>query len=98
MVDDIHFPKGLPPIPPSGGVQRVDRKKREEEKPPFEKFLEQEDQKKEKKRKGTPESDSVDILSEAQNLPESKSSQSSPPEGSAEAEGDCAKKIIDVRV
>ena len=45
MVDDIHFPKDLLPIPPSGGVQRVDRKKREEEKPPFEKFLEQQDRK-----------------------------------------------------
>jgi hypothetical protein len=98
MVDDIHFPKGLPPIPPSGGIQRVDRKKREEEKPPFEKFLEREDKKDKKKKKGTQESDSVDILSETEVLPENKSTQSSGSTESAEAEGSIGKKIIDVRV
>jgi hypothetical protein len=98
MVDDIHFPKGLPPVPPSGGIQRVERKKREEEKPPFEKFLEQEDEKDKKKRKGTPGSDSVDILSEKEMLPENKSTQPSQPPGSAEAEDDIEKKVIDVRV
>ena len=98
MVDDIHFPKGLPPIPPSEGVQRVDRKKREDEKPPFEKFLDQEDQKDKKKKKATQESDSVDILSGTEVLEENKSSQASQPEGSAEAEDDSEKKIIDVRV
>ena len=98
MVDDIHFPKGLPPIPPSEGVQRVDRKKREEEKPPFEGFLEQEDK---KKKKHAQESDSVDILSEIEVLPENNSAQSSGSTGSAEAEDDeddIEKKIIDVRV
>jgi hypothetical protein len=98
MVDDIHFPKGLPPIPPSGGVQRVARKKREEEKPPFEKFLEQEDQKDKKKQKGAQESDIVDILSETEMLEENKSIQSSRVSGSAEAEDDIEKKIIDVHV
>jgi hypothetical protein len=100
MVDDIHFPRGLPPIPPSGGVQRVNRKKREEEKPPFEKFLGQEDQKDKKKRKGPQESDPVDILSETEILAENKSTQSSGATGSEAAaeEEDIEKKIIDVRV
>ena len=51
MVDDIHFPKGLPPVTASGKVQRVNRKKREDEKPPFEKYLDPEDQKDKKKRR-----------------------------------------------
>ena len=51
MVDDINFPKGLPPVPTSGRVQKVNRKKREEEKPPFEKFLNEKDQKELKRRK-----------------------------------------------
>jgi hypothetical protein len=98
MVDDIHFPKGLPPIPSSGKVQRVDRKKREDEKPPFEKFLDQEDQKDKKKKRVTQESDSVDIPSGAEVLEESKSTQDSRSKASAEAEDDFEKKIIDVRV
>ena len=98
MVDDIHFPKGLPPIPPSGGVQRVDRKKREDEKQPFEKFLDQEDQKDKKNKKGTQESNTVDILRGTEVLGESRSTQSSRSNGSAEAEEDLEKKIIDVRV
>ena len=98
MVDDIHFPKGLPPISPSGGVQRVARKKREEEKPPFEKFLEQDDQKDKKKKKGTQESDLVDIASENEISEENKSTQSAGFSGSAEAEDDFEKKIIDVHV
>lgn len=98
MVDDIHFPKELLPIPPSGGVQRVDRKKREEEKPPFEKFLEQQDRKDKKKKKGSQESDSVEILGETEMLEENKSTQPPRPTESAEAEDDIEKKIIDVRV
>lgn len=95
MVDDIHFPKGLPPIPPSEGVQRVARKKREEEKPPFEKFLEQDDQKEKKKKKGTQESDLVEILSETQMSEENKS-QSTRLSETEEAEDDIERKIIDV--
>jgi len=98
MVDDIHFPKGLPPIPPSGGIQRVNRKKREEEKPPFDEFLEQKDQKDKKKKKGAQESDSVDILNESEMWQEDKSTQSSRFKESAEAEGDIEKKIIDLLV
>ena len=51
MVDDINFPKGLPPVSASGRVQRVNRKRREEQKPPFEKFLNEEDQEDKKKKK-----------------------------------------------
>ena len=98
MVDDIHFPRGLPPIPPSGGIQRVDRKKREEEKPPFEKFLEREDQKDKKEKKGAQEGDSVEILGQTEMLEENQSTEPSRPDGSAESEDDIEKKIIDVRV
>ena len=62
MVDDINFPKGLPPVPASGRVQRVNRKNREAEKHPFEKFLNEEDQEDKKKKKRKKESDKVDIL------------------------------------
>ena len=51
MVEDINFPKRLPPVSATGRVNKVDRKKREEEKPPFKKFLGPEDQKDEKKKK-----------------------------------------------
>ena len=79
MVDDINFPKGLPPVPASGRVQRVNRKKREAERQPFDKFLneeEQEDKKKKNRKKGA---DTVDILTKenthgSQNFTESSSS------------------------
>ncbi|MGD2037637.1 MAG: hypothetical protein PVH28_07105 [Desulfobacterales bacterium] len=98
MVDDINFPKGLPPVPASGPVQRVNRKKREEERQPFDKFLneeEQEDKKKKNRKKG---SDTVNILTKAnkhgtQNFTESSSSTEA-----AETQDDSDKKVIDVRV
>ena len=98
MVDDINFPKGLPPVPASGGVQRVNRKNREEEKHPFEKFLDEEDQEDKKKKKRKKESDKVDILGNikkrrARNLIESPNSTDA-----AEALDDSDKKVIDVRV
>ena len=98
MVDDINFPKGLPPVSASGRVKRVNRKKREEEKPPFEKFLNEEDQEEKKKKKRKKESDKVDILSitkkrSAQNYTESSNSTDA-----AETRDDSDKKVIDVRV
>ena len=98
MVDDINFPKGLPPVSASGRVQRVNRKKREEEKPPFEKFLNEEDREDKKKKKRKKEFDKVDILSNpkkrfAQNFAESSNSTDA-----AETQDDSDKKVIDVRV
>jgi hypothetical protein len=98
MVDDIHFPKGLPPVPPSGGIQKVNRKKGEKEKPPFENFLEQEDQKDKRKRKGAQKSDLAGIPGETEMLQENQAVRPSPSTASAEAEADIEKKIIDVRV
>jgi hypothetical protein len=98
MVDDIHFPKGLPPVPPSGGIQKVNRKKGEEEKPPFENFLEQDDRKNKRKRKGAQKSEPADILGETEKLQENKAVRSSRSTESVEAEDDIEKKIIDVRV
>ena len=51
MVNDINFPKGLPPVPASGRVQRLNRKKREEEKHPLDKFLNEEEKEDKKKKK-----------------------------------------------
>jgi|SRR5210317_360253 hypothetical protein len=98
MVDDINFPKGLPPVPASGRVQRVNRKRRQEQKPPFEKFLNEEDQEDKKKKKRKKESDKVDILGNtikrrAQNFAESSNSTDA-----AETQDDSDKKVIDVRV
>ena len=98
MVDDINFPKGLPPVPASGRVQRVNRKRRQEQKPPFKKFLNEEDQEDKKKKKRKKESDKVDILGNtikrrAQNFAESSNSTDA-----AETQDDSDKKVIDVRV
>jgi len=98
MVDDINFPKGLPPVLASDRIQKVNRKKREEEKPPFEKFLNQEDQKEENKNKKKEVPDPEDISGKiekrrTQNYIESSSSTSA-----VEAEEDSEGKIIDVRV
>lgn len=98
MVDDINFPKGLPPVSASGRVQKVNRKKREEEKPPFEKFLNQEDQKEKNKetKNEVPGSETIAGKTEkreAQNYHESSSSTDT-----VEAEDESEGKIIDVRV
>jgi hypothetical protein len=98
MVDDINFPKGLPPVPASGRVQRVNRKKREEEKQPFDRFLneeEQEDKKKKNRKKG---SDRVDILAKANKRGTHNFTESSNSTDAAETQDDSEKKVIDVRV
>ncbi len=98
MVDDIHFPKGLPPVSASGQVQRVNRKKREDEKPHFEKYLNEEDQKDKKKRRRKKKSDTVDVGSKAEKQATKSSTDSAPSSDTAEAEDDSDQKKIDVRV
>ena len=98
MVDDINFPQGLPPVPPSGRVQRVNRKKREEEKEPFNKFLneeEQEDKKKKNRKKG---SAAADILAKANKRSSQIFAESSNATDAADTQDDTDKKVIDVRV
>jgi hypothetical protein len=97
MVDDINFPKGLPPVPASGRVQRVNRKKREAEKHPFEKFLNEEDQE-DKKKKRKKESDKVDILGNTKKRRTQNFTESSNETDAAEYQGDSDKKVIDIRV
>jgi hypothetical protein len=98
MVDDINFPKGLPPVPTAGRVERVNRKKREEEKPPFEKFFNEKDQKVKKKKKRKKGSDKVDIPGQPENRRTQNFIESASSTDAGEAEDDFAKKIIDVRV
>ncbi len=95
MVDDINFPKGLPPLTAAGRVKRVNSKKREDEKPPFEQFLDPEDQEDKKKKK---KSDKIDLPGKAEKMKTQDSAESSSSNGPAEAEDDSEKKIIDVRV
>ena len=98
MVDDINFPKGLPPVPASGRVQRVDRKKRQEERQPFEKFLDEEDQEDKKKKKRKKKLDKVDILGKTNKRHAQIFYESSNSTDAAETPDDSDKKVIDVRV
>jgi len=98
MVDDIHFPKGLPPVSASGRVQRVNRKKRETENPPFEKFFDKEDPEDKKKKKRKKESDKVAIGSHTKERFTQNFVESSNETDATETQDDSDKKIIDVRV
>ena len=98
MVDDINFPKGLPPVPASGRVQRVNRKRREEQKHPFGKFLNEEEQEEKKKKKRKKESDKVDILGNTKKRRTQNFTESSNATDAAETQDDSDKKVIDVRV
>ena len=98
MVDDINFPKGLPPVSASGRVQRVKRKKREEEKPPFEKYLNEEDQEDQKEKKRKNESDQVDILGHTKNRSAQNFAESSDTTDAAFTQDDSDNKVIDIRV
>ena len=98
MVDDINFPKGLPPVSASGRVQRVNRKKRQEEKEPFEKFFEEEDKEDKKKKSIKRESDMVEINGKTKKRTGQNDNESSNSSDTAEEQGDSDKKIIDVRV
>lgn len=97
MVDDINFPKGLPPVSASGRVQRVKRKKREEEKPPFEKYLNEDDQEDQKKKRKK-ESDKVDILGRANERSAQNFAESSDATDTAATQDDSDIKVIDIRV
>ena len=98
MVDDINFPKGLPPVSASGRVQRVNRKKGDEEKPPFKEFLTEDDEKDKKKKKRKRESDKVNIHAKTEKTRTQNSVESENTDGAADAEADPDQKIIDVRV
>lgn len=98
MVDEINFPKGLPPVPASGRVQRVNRKKGDEEKPPFKEFLTEEDEKDKKKKKRKRESDKVDIQGKTEKNRADNSIESASTNDTADAGDDTDRKIIDVRV
>ncbi len=98
MVDDIHFPKGLPPVSASGQIQRVNRKKRDDEKPPFEKYLNADDKKDKKKRRKKKKSDTVDVAGKAEKGQAPGSTESSNSNDTAEAADDLDQKIIDVHV
>lgn len=98
MVDDIHFPKGLPPVSASGKIQRVNRKKRDDEKPPFEKYLNADDKKDKKKRRKKKKSDTVIVADRAAKGQTADSTESSNSEDTAEAPDDLDQKIIDLRV
>ena len=98
MADDIHFPKGLPPVTASGQIQRVNRKKRDDEKPPFEKYLNADDEKKKKKRRKKKKSDTVDVTGKAKNGQPDSASEPVNKEDTPKAAEDMEQKIIDVRV
>ncbi|MDX1708855.1 MAG: hypothetical protein R3274_09665 [Desulfobacterales bacterium] len=99
MVDDIHFPKGLPPVSASGQVQRVNRKKRDDDKPPFEKYLKADDKKDKKKRRKKQKSDTVDVAGNAEKDQSARAAESSDPsDTAAQAPSNADQKIIDVRV
>ena len=98
MVDDINFPKGLPPVPATGRVKRVNRKNREAEKHPFEQFLNEEDQEDKKKKKQKKESDKVDILGNTKKRRAQNFTESSNATDAAETQDDSDKKVIEIRV
>ena len=98
MVDDVHFPKGLPPVSASGQIQRVNRKKRDDDKPPFEKYLNAEDEKDKKKKRKKKKSDTIDVAGKDKKRQTHRTAKSSDPNDTVEAADDSEQKIIDVRV
>ena len=98
MVDDIHFPKGLPPVSASGQIQRVNRKKRDDDKPPFEKYLKKDDEEEEKKRRKKKKSDTVDVTAQDRKGQSPGATETAKSNDTAEPEDAAEQKIIDVRV
>ena len=98
MVDDVHFPKGLPPVLASGRVQRVNRKKGEEKRQSFEKFFDEEDQEGKRKKKRKKKLDKVDILSKTNERGAQKVTESPNSTDAAETQDDSDQKTIDIRV
>ena len=100
MVDDIHFPKGVPPVSALWPIERAHNKKRDDEKPPFEKNLNAEEKKKKnkKKKRKKKKSDTIDVSGKTEKGQRPSSADASNPDESAEAADDFEQKIIDVRV
>ena len=96
MVDDINFPKGLPPVAASDLVQRVNRKKGEEEKPPFEKFLNPEDPKEKKRKKKR--SNPLNVAGKNERRRTQNYIESAGLTDALEAQDDSERKVIDVLV
>jgi hypothetical protein len=97
MVEDINFPKRLPPVSATGRVNKVDRKKREEEKPPFKKFFDAEEKDKKKKKKRR-ESNNAASPGKNKKLQAKNSAELLDSTAPVETEEDSEKKIIDVHV
>ena len=97
MVDDINFPKGLPPVPATNRVGKVKRKLRDEDKPPFKQLFDTEDRKAKKKKKGKKGDKGGDAGKKSEGLMNRTSPQSDL-NHTEEAETGLEKKIIDVRV
>jgi hypothetical protein len=98
MADDIHFPKGLPPVSASGQIQRVNRKKRDEEKPPFEKYLKRDDEEEKKRRRKKKKSDTVDVTGQEGKIQSRSTTESAQSKDTVESGDAAEQKIIDVRV
>jgi hypothetical protein len=98
MVDDMHFPKGLPPVSASGQVQRVNRKKRDDDKPPFEKYLNADEEEEKKKRRKKKKSDTVDVTGRDGKSRSPDTPKTDESNDTAETEDAAQQKIIDVRV
>ena len=98
MVDDIHFPKGLPPVSASGQIQRVNRKKRDDDKPPFEKYLKKDDEEEKKKRRKKKKSDTVDVAAQDRKGQSSSATETAKSKETDQPEDAAEQKIIDVRV
>jgi hypothetical protein len=99
MADDIHFPKGLPPVSASGQIQRVNRKKRDEDKkPPFEKYLKKEDKEKKKKRRKKKKSDTIKVTGQDSKGQSDSAAESTESSVTTDAEDAAEQKTIDVHV
>ena len=98
MVDDIQFPKGLPPVPASGQIQRVNRKKRDDEKSPFEKYLKKDDEEEKKKRRKKKKSDTVEVRGQDSKGQSNSATESAKSNNTDEPEDAVQHKSIDVRV
>jgi hypothetical protein len=97
MVDDINFPKGLPPVSATNRVGKVKRKLRDEDRPPFKQILEPEDQK-EKEKKKEKKDDKRDPAGKKNKGSINNSSLQPDSKSTEDAEAGSIKKIIDVRV
>ena len=98
MVDNIHFPKELPPVSASRQVQRVNRKKRDDDKPPFEKYLNADEKKDKKKRRKKKKSDTVDVAGKTEKNQSLRTAESSDSDDASVGSAEVDQKIIDVRV